>query len=188
MAFIHLLNVYGKSEVKLPFLSEHCYLHFHLRAWEFWQLLPHPNRRKVGLGINLCLSRVHEVTNTIAPIPPRSLTPTTPRAFILVFRILSRFNFSGLPLVTFKATRRGDRGLKAINNQMLSEPHWRKRMQLYEQDPGLRRTTVCFRSLWGLARKWESGGVAYRPHCPFIFLCCFIPAARNQQHERTQRL
>lgn len=30
---------------------------------------------------------------------------------------------------------------------MLSERHSRKRMQLYEQDPGLRQTAVCFATL-----------------------------------------
>lgn len=50
-------------------------------------------------------------------------------------------------MCTLKAKSKGDRGLKAINNQMLSEPHSRKRMQLYEQDPGSRQTAVCFRSL-----------------------------------------
>lgn len=54
-----------------------------------------------------------------------------------------------------KPRLRGDRGLKAINNQMLSERHRRKRMQLYEQGPGSRQTPVCSRSLWGPA--WKRG-------------------------------
>lgn len=154
MAFSHLLNVYGKSKVKLLFLSEHCYLHFHPRAWEFWEVLPHPNNRKVTLGIILFLSRVHKMTNTITFTPP----PHSIWALWILFLVSL---LRPACAATFKAKSRGDRGLKAINNQMLSEPHWRKRMQLYEQDPGLRQTAVCFRSLWGPAWNWETGGVAW---------------------------
>ena len=57
--------------------------------------------------------------------------------------------------VTLKATRRGDRGLKAINNLMLSGPCWRKRMQLYVQGPGLRQMTELPSSLWGPT--WKTG-------------------------------
>ena len=80
----------------------------------------------------------------------------------------------------FQSQESGDRGLKAINNQMLSEPRWRKRMQLYEQDLGSRQTAVCSRSLWGPAWKWESGGVRGRPCRRFIFLCHFIPGSRSR--------
>lgn len=174
MAFIHLLNVYGKSRVKLLFLSEHCYLHFHLRAWESWQLLPHPNSRKVILGIILFLSWVHKVTNTIAPTPhPTNIYFSFQNTFVVLLH-------RPACAVTFKAKRRGDRGLKAINNQMLSEPHWRKRMQLYEQDPGLRQTTVCFRSLWGLAWKGESGGVAWQTSLSVYFSLPFYPWSKKQ--------
>lgn len=83
--------------------------------------------------------------------------------------------------VAFKAKSRGDKGLKAINNQMLSEPHWRKRMQLYEQDPGLRQTTVCSRSLWGPAWKWESGGVAWQTLSSVYFSLLFYPWSNKQE-------
>ena len=76
-------------------------------------------------------------------------------------------------MCTLKAKSKGDRGLKAINNQTLSEPHSRKRMQLYEQDPGLRQTAVCFRSLWGPTWKWEFRGVAWQTllsvYCSLLF-------------------
>lgn len=74
---------------------------------------------------------------------------------------------------TLKVKSKGDRGLKAINNQMLSESHSRKRMQLYEQDPGLRQTAVCFRSLWGPTWKWEFRGVAWQTSPSVYFSLLF---------------
>lgn len=64
-------------------------------------------------------------------------------------------------------------GLKAINKQMLSEPRSRKRMQLYEQDPGPRKTAVCFRSLWGPTWKWEFRGVAWQTSPSVYFSLLF---------------
>lgn len=86
---------------------------------------------------------------------------------------------------------------------MLSEPRWRKRMQLHEQDPGLRQATVCFRSLWGPAWKGESGGVAWQTFSSSLFfftvlslqkeysppppLPCFFYLLSDPQHKHTQR-
>lgn len=63
---------------------------------------------------------------------------------------------------------------------MLSEPRSRKRMQLYEQDPGLRQTAVAsgvFEAQLenGKLEVWHG-----RPYCKFIFLCCFISGARRK--------
>lgn len=109
------------------------------------------------------------MTTTTANTPhPTHPPPSFP--FILLFIWLSWFCCLDLVCAgTFKAKSRGDRGLKAINNRMLSEPRWRKRMQLHEQDPGLRQATVCFRSLWGPAWKGESGGVAWQTFSSSLF-------------------
>lgn len=154
-------------------------MHFHLRAWEFWQLLPHPNSREVRFGIILFLSWGHKKHHSPHP---------TTIYFIFFKHTLLVLLLRPARAVTFKARSRGDRGLKAINNQMLSEPHWRKRMQLYEQDPGLRQTTVCFRSLWGPAWKWESRGVAWPTSSSVYFSLPFYPWSKKQNTQTPRAL
>lgn len=113
------------------------------------------------------------MTNTTAFTPHH----TTILVFWILFLVLL---LRPACAATFKAKSRGDRGLKAINNQMLSEPHWRKRMQLYEQDPGLRQMTVCFRSLWGPAWNWESGGAAWQTSLSVYFSLLFYPWSKKK--------
>lgn len=81
--------------------------------------------------------------------------------------------------VTFKAKGRGDRSLKAINNQMLSESFWRKRMQLYEQGPGLRQRLCAPGVFEGWLENWNPEVWRGR-HRQFIILCRFILGARSK--------
>lgn len=124
----------------------------------------------------------HNFTFDLSPLvkklPPPPLSPlliyfSFPHSFLVLL-------LRPACAVAFKAKSRGDKGLKAINNQMLSEPFWRKRMQLYEQDPGLRQTTVCSRSLWGPTWKWESGGVAWQALSSVYFSLLFYPWSKSK--------